>query len=257
VRLLSFLLSVVAVVGICALAAAPTRAAETTFINAGNFTAKLSGSLEFGGRPYAFSSGALRGRVSSDGVVKRMHATFGAARTDPAVDGPFQLKFQMLAAGNAFGHFFGNGAPDGAADPTGLSFLFQVPVYIKITGGPVTNAGPTVYANVGADCSIGTAAAPLQAGFVPALAELLGSLDDGHSYSQATGKTYLMATGSNVAGVQDCNGQEAALDQQLGLPGGGTLSLNLQFSPVLVTNTYCNRYHQTNSCRAARHNARS
>lgn len=176
--------------------------------------------------------------MGTSGRLAHGRASFGSASTDPAVQGPFQLTFQPVASGGASGGFIGSGSPLGLAGANGLYSEFQVALYIQVSGGePVAAAGPSPGAGVGGGCVIGTAAAPLEADFLPTLTGFFGNRG-AVAYDQARGTASLTATRLSFPGAQNCQGQESVVDQQLGIPGPGSISVNLKFGPVIVSSAY-------------------
>jgi len=229
---------------------APVAAgAKLTIANPGRFSAGVTrctpvsyyhcgGALEINGQFYNFEGGRVTGAVGSSGAVANVHASFGTASTDPAVQGPLQLSFTPVALSPGGGAFYSARSPLGLAAPGGLNFYFRVALYIRVTGEePPAAAGPSPGANLGGGCTIGSTSAPLEAEFLPTLAGFFGS-GGGVAYDQTKGSAELTATRLKLPGAQDCQGLEGALDQQLGIPGPGSLSMSLTFSPPIVTSGY-------------------
>jgi hypothetical protein len=219
-------------------AAAPAMAAPAARIaDPGHFTARTTacpaasdacgGDFEFDGQIFGFAGGRLTGTVAANGDVSNARLTTGTAATDPAVDGPLQLTFTAVGAGAGRGAFAIGDAPGGAAAADGLVFGFEQPLYIRV-GGPA----------VGSTCTIGSPAQPLEATFLATLAGFFGPSDAGAAYDQQDGTTSVTAVLHEIPGAEGCGGEEATIDQELGLPGPGQIALNLSFQPAPQTNLY-------------------
>ena len=63
-----------------------------------------------------------------------------------------------------------------------------------------------------------------------------GSLG-GATYDQSNGATASRAH-VQMPGAQNCNGMEQTIDRQLGIPGPGSVALNIAFDPILQTDRY-------------------
>jgi len=210
-----------------ALGAAPALAAapRAKIANPGPFTAHLSachvqgaacgGDIELNGQMVELSSATVSGRVNAAGLVRNARLTATGA-TDPEVQGPGQIAFRVQSTQAGSGRFVVGETPAGAEDASGLLLELQLPLDIELSGS--------------SSCTIG----PLAATFLPALSSFWGSAADGVPYDQANGTTQLMASFSNLSAGASC----AAAQEQLGLPGPGSISLALSFSPVLQTNLY-------------------
>jgi hypothetical protein len=213
----------------------PGRASARVVRCSSSFDTDCGGSIEINGQEYGFAGGALAGRVDSSGRFGRGHASFGVASTDPATQGPFQLRFSLVTAGSASGRFVSSGSPLGVGAVSGLYFEFSVPFYIRVSGANDVE-GPA--SGVGAGCTIGDSARPLKATFVSTLSSFFSGGGGGVPYDQATGIADLSTKTLALPGIQDCAGQESSIDQQLGLPGPGLIQIFLRFSPAVVSTAY-------------------
>jgi hypothetical protein len=236
-------------------APAVAHAPRAKLVTTGPFTAAMTrcpapddacgGNIEFNGTNFGFDGGALKGTVSRAGIVSHGHLTFGAATTDPHVDGPLQLTFQPIAVGDVKGRFLVGGTPRGAQDANGLQFSMTTNVYFHITGSiPLQAASNYAGQSVGPDCTVASAAQPLAAEFKPTLAGFFGAGTAGAPYSQAHGTTSMAARWPSLPAAQNCQGLEDVVNEQLGLPGQGSLAVNLSFRPVLQTNLYRAHHHR-------------
>ncbi len=199
------------------------------------FQTECGGSIEIEGEEYGFAGGALTGRVERSGAFVRGDASFGVAMTDPATQGPFQLSLKPVATGSARGVFVSSGSPLGVGGVSGLYFGVALSFYIQLSGAePNALGGPGP--GVGGGCTIGSVTQPIKAAFGPTLASLFSG--GGVPYDQANGVADLTASRLAFPGAQDCAGQEAALDEQLGLPGQGSIQIFLRFTPAVVSTAY-------------------
>jgi len=71
---------------------------------------KCDGTIEFNGTIYPFAAGTLTGRVSATGAFSG-RGIFGAARTDPATEGPLQFTVQPVLSGGVGGGFTKSQSP--------------------------------------------------------------------------------------------------------------------------------------------------
>jgi hypothetical protein len=99
----------------------PGRASARVVRCSSSFDTDCGGSIEINGQEYGFAGGALAGRVDSSGRFGRGHASFGVASTDPATQGPFQLRFSLVTAGSASGRFVSSGHHSGSAPSAGCT----------------------------------------------------------------------------------------------------------------------------------------
>jgi len=208
----------------------PGRIAASVPACASASQARCGGSLEINGELYRFASGSLKGHVNVHGVLSATTVSFGAAHTDPETQGPYQLALQVVALGDLSGGWESSGAATGVSNRYGLYFGFGVPIYITLSGSGVP-----------AGCSIGSASEPLTADFDPTLASLFSSA--GVPYDQQTGIADLTAVIQSLPGAAGCGSASAGLDEQLGLPGGGSVAVVLKFKPPIVSAAYRALHH--------------
>lgn len=192
---------------------------------------KCGGSIEIDGEFYPFATGSLKGSVSVGGVLSRTTVRFGAARTNAETQGPFQLAMQVVPVGHARGGWESSGAATGISGRYGLYFGFGLPMYIKLSGSGV----PT-------GCAIGSASQPITADFAPTLNGLFSG--SGVAYDQQTGIADLTATLQSMPGVGDCGSAADGLDNQLGLPGAGSVAVIFRFKPPIVSAAYRALHHK-------------